>query len=84
MLAQAIYFGFNVGEVSCPTKYFKEASSINFRRSCTYGLGCLRTAWSFRMQKWGKAKLPIFDPKGRKLADTPPEYYSDQSMQCER
>ena len=39
MLAQVIYFGYRIGEVSCPTKYFEEASSINFRRSCLYGLG---------------------------------------------
>ena len=41
MLAQCVYFGFRIGEVSCPTKYFKEASSINFRRSVQYGLGVL-------------------------------------------
>jgi len=79
MLAQALYFGFKVGEVSCPTKYFKEASSINFKRSCVYGLGCLKTAWRFRMQKWGKAQLKIFDPNGRGLLSPVPEYYSDQS-----
>ena len=79
MLAQAWYFGFKVGEVSCPTKYFKEASSINFRRSCIYGLGCLRTSMQFRLQKWGKGCSPLFDPKGRKLQDAPPEYYSDQT-----
>src|SRR5205823_12621415 len=41
MLAQCVYFGFRIGEISCPTKYFEEASSINFRRSVTYGLGVL-------------------------------------------
>jgi len=81
MLAQALYFGFKVGEVSCPTKYFKEASSINFKRSCIYGMGCLKTAWQFRMQKMGFEKLPIYDPKGRGLNNPPADYYSDQS--CE-
>jgi len=53
MLSQAIYFGFRIGEVSCPTKYFAEASSINFRRSCKYGWGCLGTAILFRLARWG-------------------------------
>jgi glycosyltransferase involved in cell wall biosynthesis len=47
MLAQILWKGFTIGEVSCPTKYFPEASSINFRRSVKYGLGCLSTAWRF-------------------------------------
>jgi hypothetical protein len=81
MLAQALYFGFNIGEVSCPTKYFDEASSINFKRSCIYGMGCLKTAWSFRMQKWGKAQHKIFDPNGRTLKDPQAGYYSDQSAE---
>lgn len=83
MLAQAWYFGFKVGEVSCPTKYFKEASSINFKRSCIYGIGCMRTSWQFRMQKLGWGKSPLFDPRGRKLQDVSPEYYTDKSsMSC--
>jgi hypothetical protein len=45
MLCQAIAAGFRIGEISCPTRYFAEASSINFRRSVMYGLGCLRCAW---------------------------------------
>lgn len=53
MLAQILWFGFTIGEVSCPTKYFPEASSINFRRSVKYGLGCLWTAVRFRMARWG-------------------------------
>ena len=61
MIAQAIHFGFRVGEISCPTKYFDDASSINFRRSCTYGLGVLKTAMQFRLRKWGMAKPHIFD-----------------------
>ena len=53
MLAEILWRGFLVGEVSCPTKYFAEASSINFGRSLRYGLGCLRTAASFRLAAIG-------------------------------
>jgi glycosyltransferase involved in cell wall biosynthesis len=53
MLTQAIAFGYRVGEVSCPTRYFAEASSINFRRSVVYGLGVLRTSLCYRLWKWG-------------------------------
>jgi glycosyltransferase involved in cell wall biosynthesis len=67
MLAQAIYFGFRVGEISCPTKYFEDASSISFRRSMKYGLGVLATSVKFRLQKWGIRKFPIFDVHGNKL-----------------
>ena len=52
MLAQIVYAGFDIGEITCPTKYFPEASSINFRRSCKYGFGVLRTSFQFRLQKW--------------------------------
>ncbi|MGC8605555.1 MAG: glycosyltransferase family 2 protein [Desulfomonilaceae bacterium] len=61
MLVQAIYFDFNVGEISCPTRYFKEASSINFRRSIIYGIGVLWTALRFKLQKLGIASFKIFD-----------------------
>lgn len=67
MLAQCVYFGFRVGEVSCPTKYFEDASSINFRRSVKYGFGVLGTSLSYRLQKMGLAKFKIFNPKGRRL-----------------
>ncbi len=67
MLAQCVYFGFRIGEVSCPTKYFEEASSINFRRSVKYGFGVLGTALQFKLQKWGLAHLRRFDAKGGKL-----------------
>ena len=53
MLAEILWRGFRVGEVSCPTKYFPEASSINFARSVRYGLGCLGTAAAFRLAAWG-------------------------------
>src|ERR1700735_126676 len=52
MLAQAIYFGYRIGELSCPTKYFDEASSINFTRSVQYGVGVLGTALKSKLQKW--------------------------------
>ena len=58
MLAQILWHGFTIGEVSCPTKYFPEASSINFRRSLKYGFGCLSTGLAFRLAKWGvKSRL---------------------------
>ncbi len=60
MLSQAIYFGFRIGEISCPTKYFAEASSINFRRSCKYGWGCLGTAILFRLARWGLYRSALF------------------------
>jgi glycosyltransferase involved in cell wall biosynthesis len=53
MLAQVLWFGYVIAEVSCPTKYFAEASSINFRRSVTYGFGCLRTAMEYRLARHG-------------------------------
>jgi len=67
MLAQAIFFGFSIGEVSCPTKYFKEASSISFRRSVRYGLGVVWTSIQFVLQKMGLVRFPIFEAEGRKL-----------------
>ena len=60
MIAQAAWFGFQLGEISCPTKYFPEASSINFRRSCTYGLGVLRTSLEYRLARWGVKASPLF------------------------
>jgi glycosyltransferase involved in cell wall biosynthesis len=60
MLAQVCFFGYEVGEVSCPTRYFDEASSINFRRSMVYGWGVLRVALMYRLQKWGLLRSPIF------------------------
>jgi glycosyltransferase involved in cell wall biosynthesis len=67
MLAQCVFFGFRIGEVSCPTKYFEDASSINFRRSVKYGFGVLATTLQFAFQKWGLARLRRFSPQGRKL-----------------
>ena len=67
MLAQVIYFHYRIGEISCPTKYFAEASSISFWRSVTYGLGVLATSIKFRVQKMHLGKFRIFDPVGSKL-----------------
>ena len=61
MLAQAVMWGARIGEISCPTKYFAEASSINFRRSSVYGLGVLKTSLDFRMTRWGIHSSPIFE-----------------------
>jgi len=60
MLAQIFWHGFTIGEVSCPTKYFKEASSINFRRSMKYGFGCLGTGLLFRFSKMGIIRSKLF------------------------
>jgi glycosyltransferase involved in cell wall biosynthesis len=59
MIAQAMHLGFRVGEISCPTKYFPEASSINFRRSVVYGVGVLRTALEYRLHKLGIVDSPL-------------------------
>ena len=72
MIAQAVMFNFNIGEISCPTKYFKEASSINFKRSVEYGLGVLATTFSFVAHKWGWIHKPRFNSTGRKI--TPQNY----------
>jgi glycosyltransferase involved in cell wall biosynthesis len=61
MLTQAIYKGFRVGEISCPTSYFPEASSISFRRSVIYALGVLRTSASFRLACLGFDRGTIFE-----------------------
>ncbi|GGG97127.1 glycosyltransferase family 2 protein [Silvibacterium dinghuense] len=73
MLAQAFHFGFRVGEISCPTRYFPEASSINFRRSVVYGCGVLRTALDYRLKAMGLSN-PDF------LADEPGERLTSYSI----
>ena len=75
LLAQCVYFGFRIGEVSCPTKYFEEASSINFRRSVKYGFGVLATTLQFALQRAGIIHLPRFSDNGRKLDPGLPTYY---------
>jgi glycosyltransferase involved in cell wall biosynthesis len=74
MIAQAAMFGFKIGEISCPTKYFEEASSINFSRSVKYGLEVLVTTATFVAHKLGIIHSPIFNASGRKLEY---QYYSE-------
>jgi glycosyltransferase involved in cell wall biosynthesis len=77
MIAQAVMFGFRIGEISCPTKYFPEASSINFRRSVKYGLGVLATTASFVAHRMGLIHLARFDATGRKVMQ---QYYSQAAQ----
>ncbi|MGA2298885.1 MAG: glycosyltransferase family 2 protein [FCB group bacterium] len=63
MLSQIFLAGFTIAEVTCPTKYFKEASSINFRRSVKYGFGVLKTSLSHRLHKWGIVKFKIYETR---------------------
>lgn len=80
MIALLFYYGFRTGEISCPTKYFKEASSINFIRSLKYGLGVLDVSIKYRLAKIG---LPskIFKPNAEKLdLNSELEYYYNFSM----
>lgn len=74
MLAQVIHMQYRIGEISCPTKYFPEALSINFARSVKYGLGVLATSLKFRLQKMGLGKFRIFNSQGRKLSE---DYYHE-------
>jgi glycosyltransferase involved in cell wall biosynthesis len=76
MLAQCVHFGFRLGEISCPTKYFEEASSISFRRSVKYGVGVLATTMQFTLQRWGVARFPIFSSDGRTLETSRGSYYA--------
>jgi glycosyltransferase involved in cell wall biosynthesis len=73
VIAQAVMFGFRIGEISCPTKYFAEASSINFRRSVQYGLGVLATTAGFVAHRLGVIRAPRYDASGRKVTQ---QYYS--------
>ena len=63
MLAQILWHGYTIAEVTCPTKYFAEASSINLKRSIRYGFGCLGTAMKFRLCRWGVMNSPLFPRK---------------------
>jgi glycosyltransferase involved in cell wall biosynthesis len=60
MLAQIFMKGYEIAEVTCPTKYFDEASSINFKRSAQYGMGVLRVSLAYRLHKWGLVKSKLF------------------------
>jgi len=76
MLAQSAHFGFRIGEVSCPTRYSEEASSINFRRSVRYGLGVLATTLQFALQRVGVLRFRIFSANGRRLDQSYAGYYA--------
>jgi glycosyltransferase involved in cell wall biosynthesis len=67
MLVQAAYFGFKIAEVTCPTSYFEEASSISFSRSVTYGIGVLRAAVDFRLARMGFTQPAFLSNEGRRL-----------------
>jgi hypothetical protein len=66
MLVQIHAFGFRIGEITCPTKYFPEASSINFIRSSKYGLGCLWNSALYVLHRWGIYHSPIFQGAPKK------------------
>jgi glycosyltransferase involved in cell wall biosynthesis len=86
ILNQCIYFGFRIGEVSCPTRYFGEASSISFSRSVSYGRGVLWSTLCLAMQRLGLMHFRIFDPKGRKLEWSyyaPPSSAQPPDLQCQ-
>jgi glycosyltransferase involved in cell wall biosynthesis len=67
MLAQCVYFGFRIGEISCPTRYNEESSSINFRRSVVYGFGVVATSLKFRLQRAGVVRFRMFDRNGLRI-----------------
>jgi glycosyltransferase involved in cell wall biosynthesis len=83
MLAQCVFFGFRIGEVSCPTKYFDEASSINFSRSVTYGLGVVATTLQFVLQRIGLMRFRIFSDRGKKLETGKTTYYASGNVATE-
>lgn len=74
IISQAVFFGYRIGELSCPTRYFSEASSISFSRSVRYGFGVLSTSLKFRFHKIGLARSRIFKPQGQKLIQN---YYQE-------
>ncbi|NQT38013.1 MAG: glycosyltransferase family 2 protein [Planctomycetes bacterium] len=82
MLAQVVVFGFQIGEISCPTKYFPEASSISFRRSVRYGLGVLWTALMYRLWKWKLFRTSLFS--NRPTLQLEPRYYHQQSAASDK
>ena len=63
MLVQALAFGMRIGEISCPTRYFEDASEISFGRAIVYGLGVLRTSVLYRLWRWGLARPRIFSKR---------------------
>jgi glycosyltransferase involved in cell wall biosynthesis len=73
MLCQALYFGFTIGEISCPAKYFPEASSIRLGASTRYGIGVMRTTVQYWLQKRGLARFDIYRREGQRLRTAPAE-----------
>jgi glycosyltransferase involved in cell wall biosynthesis len=67
ILAQIIYAGYEIAEITCPTHYSAQSSSINFRRSLVYGLGVLATSLTYRLQCWGLVNLALFRPSSPEL-----------------
>ena len=74
MITQAVFFNYKVGEISCPTRYFDEASSINFSRSVKYGFGVLATSLKFRLHRWNLFDSPLFRQRGQTLTN---DYYRE-------
>lgn len=70
IIVQAAYFGFKIGEISCPTRYFKDASTINFPQSVEYGLGVLVTILKYILHKLGMMRSRIFSEKGKRLGNS--------------
>lgn len=68
MIAQMFMFGYRIGEISCPTRYEPDSSSISFKRSVQYGLGVLQVSMKYFLQKRGHRSYGIFDPNGKKLS----------------
>ncbi len=79
LLTQAAYFNFRIGEISCPTKYFPEASSINFLRSTKYGFGCLWNGLVFKTARLGLYVPEFLSANGRRLCDT---NYTNSTKTC--
>lgn len=74
VIAQAIYLGYRLGEISCPARYFPEASSLTFSSSAEYGLQVLVLSMKFWLQKHGLGKFRMLNPEGRKISE---EYYTE-------
>ncbi len=81
MIAQAVFAGYRIGEISCPTRYFEEASSIDFRRSVTYGLGVVVTSLKFRLHRWNIVRSRLFRERGQRLL---PTYYREVPPEPEK
>jgi glycosyltransferase involved in cell wall biosynthesis len=79
LIAQAAFFGYRIGEISCPAKYFEEASSINFSRSVKYGFGVLLTSVKYALQKSGLLASPLFSSRGQRLGQPASGHRSEKT-----